>query len=312
MSVMNSAEVLSRKAIIVTGAGKGLGAAYARLAAMEGARVFVNDINAAAAAGVAAEICAAGGVACADESDVSTWDGAAGLVSGCVKKYGALDGLVNNAALFYMASPDEEEEVALRRLIDVNVLGTMFCGIHALRHMMSSGHGSIVNVTSGAQAGIALQGAYGASKGAVASLTYSWSLDAAVRGVRVNAVAPMAQTSMAQQAATYFQERGREPWPELGITPEENAPVVAYLLSDLSSAVNGQIVRIDGERLALMTHPAVLHPPIECRPWSIAAVSDAFQDQLAALQLPCGVIGTEIVLRPYALSYTQSSVAGRS
>ncbi|NDH53922.1 MAG: SDR family NAD(P)-dependent oxidoreductase [Betaproteobacteria bacterium] len=247
---------LEGQAVVITGAARGLGAAYARLAAAEGARVVVNDIDAAGAEAVAAQICSAGGEACASGANIARWDHAAALVQLCVDRYGAIDGLVNNAALFRMARPEEEEAEAVRALIEVNVLGTLHCGVHALRHMLLRRRGSIVNITSGAQAGSSLQGAYGASKGAVASLTYSWALDCAASGVRVNAFAPM---------------------------------------------------RLDGGRLSLMTHPAVLHPPLEREHWSIAELQAAWSSHFAQRQLPLGVVAAEWSERAYALPYRRAA-----
>ena len=133
---------LDRKAVVITGSGGGIGEAYARHAAREGARVVVNDVEAASAHRVAAAIRADGGTASAHAASVASWDGAAGLIAHCVQTYGGIDGLVNNAAVFHMALPEEEDEAAVRVLIVVNVLGTMYCGIHASRHMPARGRGS--------------------------------------------------------------------------------------------------------------------------------------------------------------------------
>lgn len=308
MNVERRGDALAGKAVVITGAGQGLGAAYARLAAREGARVVVNDINAAAAQSVVSEIVKEGGAACASAADISSWEGAGSLIAQCIARYGVIDGLVNNAARFYMARPEEDDEARLRALIEVNVLGTAFCGLEALRHMMPRGRGSIVNITSGAQAGIGAQAAYGASKGAVAALTYSWAIDGAPKGVRVNAVSPMARTAMADAANAYFSERGDKPWAEIETRPEENAPAVVYLLSDAAAAINGQVLRIDGRRLALMTHPAVLHPPLERDQWSVQSVQEAFEQGLAASQVPLGVTGAETIFRPYELVYPSGAV----
>jgi NAD(P)-dependent dehydrogenase (short-subunit alcohol dehydrogenase family) len=298
---------LEGQAVVITGAARGLGAAYARLAAAEGARVVVNDIDAAGAEAVAAQICSAGGEACASGANIARWDHAAALVQLCVDRYGAIDGLVNNAALFRMARPEEEEAEAVRALIEVNVLGTLHCGVHALRHMLLRRRGSIVNITSGAQAGSSLQGAYGASKGAVASLTYSWALDCAASGVRVNAFAPMARTAMADTAQAYLEGHGLAPWPQLSSMPEDNAPAVVFMLSPLAAGMNGQVLRLDGGRLSLMTHPAVLHPPLEREHWSIAELQAAWSSHFAQRQLPLGVVAAEWSERAYALPYRRAA-----
>lgn len=293
--------------MVITGAGRGLGAAYARLAAAEGARTVVNDINADAAEAVAQQIRAAGGEACASSANIALWEDAAKLVQLCVDRFGTIDGLVNNAALFRMARPEEEDAAAMRALIEVNVLGTLHCGVHALRHMLPRRSGSIVNITSGAQAGSSLQSVYGASKGAVASLTYSWAIDCIASGVRVNAFAPMARTAMADTAQAYLADHGLPPWPPLAPLPEDNAPAVVFLLSPLAAAVNGQVLRLDGGRLSLMTHPAVLHPPLQRERWTIEDLHLAWESYFAQRQLPLGVVATQWMEQPYDLPYRRNA-----
>lgn len=302
---------LEGKVIAITGAGRGIGAATARLAAAEGARVLVNDIDRSMAERTAAAIRAAGGESAVHVADISTPAAARSLVEACLDTWGALDGLVNNAGLHHLASIEEEEEEEAARLIQVNVLGSFYCGLAALREMRRRGSGSLVNTTSGAQAGITLTGAYSASKGAVAGMTYAWAIDCAGSGVRVNALSPMAGNSvhgdhsvMSANTTAYFTARGLPPWPTPTATPEDNAPVSCYLLSDRARHINGQVVRIDGKRLSLMTHPAALHPILERPEWTVAGIAEAFDLGLAANQQPLGVVTSQgATLAPYALTY---------
>lgn len=296
---------LSGKNIVITGAGRGIGEAHARLAAAEGARVVVNDIDAPEAERVAASIRESGGEALACVADISHWDDAEALVQFCVSSFGALDGFVNNAALFHMALPVEETEARVRRIVEVNVLGTAFCGYAALRQMLRQGRGSVVNVTSGAHAGIRGMSAYGATKGAVASLTYSWALDVAGTGVRVNAVSPMAQTRMVNVTAEFFRSHGQSEGHSIAIAPENNSPVVIYLLSDLSKVVNGQVVRIQGPTLNLMTHPAALNPGIEIGRLTVRAVAKVFSSALSKRQLPLGMHSYDVKVHAYKVPYVR-------
>ena len=156
--------------------------------------MVVNDIRAEAAQAIAEEILADGGTAVAHAADIADWDQASALIHACVDRFGALDGLVNNGAMFYMAQIAEETPAQMRRLIEVNVLGTLYPGLHALRHMLARGRGSIVNVTSGSHLGIPGVATYGATKGAVASLTYCWAAEVSSTRVRVNAISPMGST----------------------------------------------------------------------------------------------------------------------
>ncbi len=155
--------VLDGKAVIVTGAGQGLGRAYALDAAAEGASVVVNDIDAAAAEKVAAEIAGAGGRAAPVVGSVADWDRAGELVGACLKEYGAVDGLVNNAGVLNLTPPWDESETSIRRVVEVNLLGALFVGTHAVRVMVDQGSGSIVNITSSAQLGLSTMGTYGAT-----------------------------------------------------------------------------------------------------------------------------------------------------
>ncbi|UWP78610.1 SDR family oxidoreductase [Dactylosporangium fulvum] len=265
---------LGGKAVVVTGAGRGLGAAYAELAAAEGAAVVVNDVDADLAEAVAGRIRAAGGRAETAVGTVATWDGAGEIVGRCVEAFGAIDGLVNNAGIFRLANPAEQDPDDFRATIEVNLLGSAYCGLHAIRAMLPRGTGSIVNVTSGSHAGSAAMGAYGASKGGVASLTYCWAADLAGTGVRVNSVSPNAHTRMAETFEAYLGTAAQGQ--NLHKTPEQNAPAVVYLLSDASAALHGQVVRVDGDELSMMAHPTVQGTGARNPQWTVSAVAAAF------------------------------------
>jgi NAD(P)-dependent dehydrogenase (short-subunit alcohol dehydrogenase family) len=286
--------VLADKAVVVTGAGRGLGAAYARAIAAAGGAVVVNDVDGDAAARVVEEITAAGGVAVAHVADVSSWQAAAELIDRCVAEYGAVDGLVNNAGYFSLSRPQDQQEEPVRRSLEVNVFGAVACGVHALRHMVRAGRGSIVNVTSGEAMGKPASAIYGATKAAVATLTYSWAEDVRAAGVRVNAVSPNADTSMAQVYREFFGDLGRQ---NAGLPPEVNAPLVVYLLSERSREVTGQVVRLFGEELMLCTHPAILEPVLRRAEWTVEAIEEAFATDLIHRLQPPGVhrVRSEIV-----------------
>jgi NAD(P)-dependent dehydrogenase (short-subunit alcohol dehydrogenase family) len=280
---------LDDKAIVMTGAGRGIGAACAKLAATLGARVAVNDIDASEAEATAAAIRAGGGQAIAHRADIARWDEAKGLIDRSVAEWGRIDGLFNNAARFSMARLDELTEGDLRGLLEANVVGTFACTRHAIDHMKRQGRGSIVNVTSGAHMGMLAMSAYGATKGAVASATYTWALEFAGTGIRVNALSPRAETRMAKVALDYSGVR-RAP----GLPPENNAPLVCYLLSDAAEAVTGQIVRIDDKTLSLIAHPAIALPSLEGE-WTVGAIAKAFREELAVRQFPAGIRSVRVV-----------------
>jgi NAD(P)-dependent dehydrogenase (short-subunit alcohol dehydrogenase family) len=273
---------LDGEAVVITGAGQGLGAAYARAAAAHGAAVVVNDLNAATAEATAAGIRQAGGRAVAHPCDIRDPAAAEALIGRCVSEYGFISGLVNNAGVLHEVPFEAETVENLRAHLEVNVIGLFNCARAAVGPMLARGRGSIVNATSGAQTGQVGRTTYGASKGAVASFTYGWAGELKDRGVRVNAISPMAATPMSAGHSNGLP------------APEVNAPVVLFLLSDRSRNVTGQVVRIVGTKLSLMAHPANRAPVLEREAWSLDSVAEAFETVLAANLLPTDVATYEI------------------
>jgi len=290
--------ILDGKAVVITGSGRGIGAACAKCAARQGASVLVNDIDAAAADETVAEIRRQGGQAITCVADVAVWEEAERLIRSCIDAFGKIDGLVNNAGLAHVARIDAFDPRAARSLVDVNVMGPLYCTAHAVRPMLAQRSGSIVNVISGAHMGLPGLGVYAASKGAVASMVYSWALELAGTGVRVNALSPVAGGT------------GMSPADPLNQPPEANSPVVEYLLSDLSSQVNGQLLRIDRGELHLYAHPALLLPPAVRERWSAEAIADAFASEFKDRQVACGVMGMECLPVRIETGYWQRKQAG--
>jgi NAD(P)-dependent dehydrogenase (short-subunit alcohol dehydrogenase family) len=282
---MNVDNSMAGRAVVVTGAGRGLGRAYALDAAAAGAAVVVNDVDAAETEAVVAQIRAARGRAVPAVADVSDPRQAASLVDTCVTTFGRLDGLVNNAGLYHESPPWEETPERMHRAVSVNVLGAMYCLSAAARTMRARGGGSIVNASSGGLFGFPTVSTYAATKGALLSLTWSAALDLAECGIRVNAVSPKAITRM---TATALGRRlvppGAGAAPLDGIadrTPERIAPLVTYLLSPLAEGITGQLFRFDGERICVVGSVAFDDHPGETRPgWDVAAVADAFDGPL--------------------------------
>jgi NAD(P)-dependent dehydrogenase (short-subunit alcohol dehydrogenase family) len=258
--------LLAGKVIVVTGAGAGLGRAYARDLTSAGAAVVVNDVDAEKARRVVAAITAAGGRAVVDHHTVADADACAAIIDGAIATFGRLDGLVNNAGVFYVAAPQDDDPRQAAEMIAVNLLGTLHCGLRAIRHMVDHGGGVIVNDTSGAQSGMSRRGTYGATKGATASLTYSWALDLAPHGVRVNAISPIAHTAMVDYGVARG-ERGAK-WP-----PEHVAPLVTYLMSDASAGITGQVIRLDGPELSSVSRPGARRRTARSETWDQAALA---------------------------------------
>jgi NAD(P)-dependent dehydrogenase (short-subunit alcohol dehydrogenase family) len=281
---------LAGKAVVVTGTGSGLGRSYAIHAARHGARVLLNDLDTSAEAAAAA-IRATGGSAVALAGDVADWSFGEALVGACVERFGRIDGLVNNAGVLRHGRATDLREADMRRMLEVNTMGTAACGSAAIRAMLrQGGGGSIVNVASGSQAGDIALGGYAASKAAVAALTFSWALELAETPVRVNAVSPLAATAMAASNTAFLaqQSAAREVVYTDLPSPEVNAPVIVHLLSDRSATVRGQIVRIAGRELSFVTHPMIARPVLT-GVWDDEAVERAFAEVLDGCQQRLGL-----------------------
>ena len=241
-----------RRVAMVTGGASGIGAATARALARGGDHVWVADLDAAAAARVAAEI---GGAACVlDVVDPTSWSAAAAQVEAS----GRWTVLVNAAGVSRTDAPADLANVtpeAWRRVFAVNVEGTLLGCQHAMRSMAEGG-GAIVNISSTtAAAPTATLAAYGASKAAVLQLTKSVAAACALRGgppIRCNAVLPgMTETPMTAAMPEPYRAAWENQIP-LGrfATPEEIVAVVAFLASDAASYINGAGLPVDGGLLA--------------------------------------------------------------
>jgi NAD(P)-dependent dehydrogenase (short-subunit alcohol dehydrogenase family) len=245
--------------MLVTGGSRGIGAAIARAAARQGWAVAVNyagDADAAAAVVAQIEDHAGRAVACAadvsDEADVLRLFDTAQTALG-----GPVTALVNNAGVVGAYGRfDELDTSAMRRTVDVNVIGTMLCAREAVRRMSTRHGGSgghIVNISSrAAQLGSAGEWVhYAATKGAVDSLTLGLAHEVAAEGIRVNAVAPgLIETGL--HAAVGRPDRLAEKTPGIPLgrpgTAEEVADAVMWLLSDKATFITGAVIPVHGGR----------------------------------------------------------------
>lgn len=255
---MSAQPAPARPVLLVTGGGRGIGAATARLGASRGYAVAVNFLHDdAAAAEVVAQIQAGGGEAMAVRADVSTEAGVMELFAAVDAWHGRLDALVNNAAVIAPQSRlDAMEAARMQRILATNVFGPLLCCREAVRRM-STRHGgrggAIVNVSSVA----ALTGSpgeyvdYAASKGALDSLTRGLALEVAQEGIRVNAVRPgFIHTRMhADGGEPGRVDRVKAAVPmRRGGQPEEVAAAILWLLSDEASYSTGGFVDVAGGR----------------------------------------------------------------
>jgi NAD(P)-dependent dehydrogenase (short-subunit alcohol dehydrogenase family) len=250
---------------IITGAGRGLGRAYALAAAEEGAKVVVNDLGVGThgdttterpADEVVAEILKAGGEAVANFDDVADWDGAANIVRTALDTFGRLDAVVNNAGfvrdrMFVSCTPEEWDAV-----IRVHLRGHFCVSRHAVDHWRAEAKAGrpvdarIVNTSSGAGLqGSVGQSAYASAKAGIAALTLVQAAELARYGITANCLAPNARTRMTEQA---FGEAMSARQGDFDVfAPENTAPLVSWLVSERSADVTGQVFELIGGKISI-------------------------------------------------------------
>jgi NAD(P)-dependent dehydrogenase (short-subunit alcohol dehydrogenase family) len=248
----------SRGTLIVTGAGRGIGAAVAKLAGARGFCVAVNYArNAQAAADIARHIVSSGGRANVIQADISREGEIVRLFESAERELGQLTGLVNNAGVTGgFARVEALTNTALTQVFAVNVIGAMLCAREAVRRM-STRHGgqggSIVNISSrAAEIGGAGEWVhYAASKGALDTFTLGLAREVAAEGIRVNAVAP-GHVLTELHATSGDPDRMTRLAPTIPMgragTPEEIAEAVLWLLSPAASYTTGAILAVSGGR----------------------------------------------------------------
>lgn len=243
------------KVVIVTGAGRGIGAETAKLLASQGYAVCVNYLkNQRRANQVVEEIEQSGGIAFAYQADVSQEDQVQAMFRAVTEHFGEVTHLVNNAGILFTQSTLNEISVErFKKVLDSNVISCFVCCKTFINQLSEHSQGAIVNVSSAAsRSGAPFEYVdYAASKGAMDSLTKGLSLELAARGIRVNGVRPgCIYTEMhADGGEPDRVDRLASQLPmQRGGTAQEVAEAIAWLLSDSASYVTGSFIELAGGR----------------------------------------------------------------
>ena len=281
---MSKQRLVEGKAVVVTGAGGGIGRDIALAMAREGARVVVNDIGASVsgegqdagpAQKVVNEIKALGGEAVANTDSVSDAAGAARIVQAAVETFGRVDVVVNNAGIlrdrfFHKMSMDEWDAV-----IKVHLYGSFYVSRAAATHFKEQESGNYIHMTStSGLVGNFGQANYSAAKLGIAALSKSIALDMQKFNVRSNCIAPFAWSRMIGSIPTETPEEQARVDRIKQMTPAKIAPLAVALASDASAHVTGQIFAVRNNEIFLMSQPRPVRSVHRGEGWTPQAVLD--------------------------------------
>ena len=240
------------KVAVVTGAAVGIGRATAIKLAQEGARVVAMDLNAEGLISLEKEIKEIGGVVLTLSCDVSDEKAVNKAFETAKERFGPIQILINNAALWRDASPFLETPVDMwKRYLDINVMGVVYCTRAALPDMIEAHYGRIVNIASVAGVyGNAKMVHYSATKGALISMTQALAKEVADKGVTVNATSPGTVSPSDIQSYDHTQDSSMNYMGRTG-SDMENANLICFLASEEASYISGQNIQIDGVRKRL-------------------------------------------------------------
>jgi NAD(P)-dependent dehydrogenase (short-subunit alcohol dehydrogenase family) len=285
---------LDGRVAIVTGAGRGIGRSVARLLANEGASVVVNDLGSAVdgsghdsgpAHDVVAEIAEAGGKAVANGADISVFAAAENLVQTAIEEFGRLDILVNVAGILRDRMVFNMTEQEWDDVIRVHLKGTFNTTRFASAHWRSlrdeSAQNRIINFTSvSGLHGAPGQPNYAAAKMGIVGLTWSSARALGKYGVTVNAISPGAATRMTDSVPT---DR-RRTRPEVDEwSPDNVAPIVAYLASERSGWITGRIIHSSGYEVSLYSNPEPVVRIVGTGPWQPDALAEQVERSFGPL-----------------------------
>jgi 3-oxoacyl-[acyl-carrier protein] reductase len=246
------AAFLVGKVAVVTGAGRGIGRAFALALAVEGCRVAVADVDMAGAEATANEIASGGGTAAGLQVDVTQHDSVATLMLSVVDRWTGLDILVNDAGVFPRATVLDMDEAMWDRVIDVNLKGTFLCSQAAARMLIAQGRGGrIVNMVSRAAYTAYPRGAhYAASKAGIVGFTRSLASELGSYRITVNAIAPGTVNTAMPRAAGVTDEQlfaSGQAFPLGRIAePEDMVPALLFLCGSGGEYITGQVLHVNG------------------------------------------------------------------
>ncbi len=291
---MTQGGMVEGKVVVVTGAGRGIGAAIAKLMARHGARVVVNDIGVslsgeggdqAPAEEVVAGIRKAGGEAVANTDSVAEFASAGRIIQCAVDTFGRIDCVVNNAGILRDVIFHKMTEVDWDAVVNVMLKGAFNCSRHAAEHFRRQESGCFIHMTStSGLIGAMGQANYSAAKLGLVALSTSIAIDMQRFNVRSNCIAPVAWTRMTASIPPKDEAARRRIEQRMQVTPDYNAPLAVFLASDAAKDVNAQVFSVRKNEVFLMSQSRPLRSihrgegwtPEDCAEHMLPAVKSWF------------------------------------
>jgi NAD(P)-dependent dehydrogenase (short-subunit alcohol dehydrogenase family) len=293
---MSTAEALDGKAVIVTGAGRGIGREIALLAAAEGAKVVVNDLGGAAdgsrkSSGPVEEVVELirqkGGTAVPNFDTVAEPSAAATIVKTALDHFGKLDGVVNNAGILRDAIFHKMSVADFELVIKVHLFGSFYVSHAAARFFREQGSGVFVHFTStSGLVGNLGQANYAAAKLGIVGLSKSIALDMARFNVRSNCVSPFAWSRLIGTIPTNTEEEKARVARIQAMGPEKIAPLCVFLLSDQAKDVTGQIFAVRMNEIFLMSQSRPIRSVHRSEGWTCRSITEHGMPALKASFYP--------------------------
>ena len=286
--------ICAERTVIITGAGGGLGRAYALAFAGQGANVVVNDIRREAAEEVVAEILQAGGQAIANADDITTLATAQHIVDAALAAFGEVHVLVNNAGILrdrmFISLGEDDWDAVMRVHLKghfclANILGKRW------RDQAKAGNkvdARIINTSSGAGLqGSVGQSNYSAAKLGIMSLSKSIALDMARFHVRSNCISPFAWSRMTSSVPDDTPEKAARNARNRQMTPEKIAPLAVYLMSEQANHVNAQVFAVRNNEIFLMSQPRPIRSVHSGEGWTPDSIASHAMPALSGSFVPC-------------------------
>ncbi|RLT93112.1 SDR family oxidoreductase [Ketobacter sp.] len=294
-STEQNTELCKNRVVIITGAGGGLGAAYAKALAAEGAKVIVNDINEAAAQATVDSIVAQGGSAVVNTSDITDYEDSRHAVQQAVETYGTLHAVVNNAGICRDRMFASLTEADWDAVMAVHLKGHFCISSHAVHYWRDQSKqgvavdARIINTSSGAGLNGSIgQSNYAAAKGGIASLTLNQAAELRRYGITANALAPAARTGMTEDVFADMMKK-----PEDGgfdfYDPANVAPLVVWLCSEESRSVSGRVFEVAGGKISIADGWRTTEGVDKGARWKPAELSAAM-DELLTKETPAQAV----------------------